>query len=254
MSRAALFLQDHASALPCEPPTRVARRRKDARKRNSHEVGGLEGFSTCLGLACIITLISCWHIARRWRGLEAERAACRAFSGLEAVCSVRGGGQPRAFCIAFSLSCIENTSDLLLHCRAGGTTEQLSLQNHCFDGPGEDSRRMSACKRAHQDGIVHFLFAHLRPGPLCALCEDIALLEHARAPNRSKGALAFVCAVSEVAKDGAESKRLEPMRAEDSNAAGILGCVVGLVGSKLIERRLPPQRLPAHAVAWRLIS
>ena len=103
---------------------------------------------------------------------------------------------------------------------------------------------MSACKRAHQDGIVHFLLAHLRPGPLCALCEDIALLEHARAPNRCKGALAFVCAVSEVAKDGAG----------DTNAAGILGCVVGLVGSKLIGRRLPPQRLPVHAAALRLIS
>ena len=91
---------------------------------------------------------------------------------------------------------------------------------------------------------MHFLLAHLRPGPLCALCEDIALLEHARAPNRSKGALAFVCAVSEVAKDGAG----------DTNAAGILGCVVGLVGSKLIGRRLPPQRLPVHAAALRLIS
>ena len=49
---------------------------------------------------------------------------------------------------------------------------------------------------------------------------------------------------AEVAKDGAESKRHEPMRADDTNAAAILGCVVGLVGSKLIGRRLPPQRLP----------
>ena len=57
MSRAALFLQDHASALPREPPTRVARRRKDARKRNSLKVGGLKGFITCFGLACIITVI-----------------------------------------------------------------------------------------------------------------------------------------------------------------------------------------------------